>query len=385
MAIDQKIVIVTHETFYGVPHALRDYLLEKKIDNLIFIGLPFIEQKFFTLQKYKKGKLVFEKKINQKISGIAGYVLDFLLTFYWVIKQKDRYDRLIAIDVLNASSALFLKGIGKVKKVVFYAVDFTPVRFQSPLLNYIYHRLEQFCVKHADELWSVSPMIAEGRERFLHIDPKKYPQKVVNSGIWIKKITQFPFNRVKKHQLLFLGHVLKKQGLQMVLEAIPIITKHISDFKFVILGGGEYENSLRELAKKLKVTHYVEFKGWIKDRKIIDSTLGESAAAIVVYVPEKEKMYNFSYYGDPIKIKEYLASGLPVILTDVPYNAKEIAEKKCGILVNYNKKEIADAVIFLLSNEQTLKRYRENAVQYAQKYDWMNIYNNVFLKQQSNI
>ena len=129
MNVNQKIIIVTHETFYGVPHALRDYLVGKKVEKLIFIGLPFIEQKKSSLTLYKNGRLILTKSINQIISGIASYILDFFLVLYWVIKQKEKYNTFIGIDVLNALAGLMLKKIGRVEKVIFYAMDFTPRRF----------------------------------------------------------------------------------------------------------------------------------------------------------------------------------------------------------------------------------------------------------------
>ncbi len=382
MNINQKIIIATHEMFYGVPHALRDYLLNKRIKKLTFIGHPLIDQVVdqgkSSIAVYEKGKQVSEKHITQSMYGILSYVFDFFLTTYWIIRQGWKYDLFIGVDALNSMSGLILKKIGRVHKVIFYAMDFHPSRFSNHLLNFLYHKLEEICLKNCDEIWNVSPKIAEGRERFLHISQIDYRQKVVNSGIWNDKIKKFPFDKIKKHQLLFLGHLLKKQGLQMVLEATPVIVKKIPDFKFKILGGGEYEKDLKKLTKELKIQKYIDFKGWIKDRKVIDTTLGESAAAIVVYVPEKEKIHNFSYYGDPIKIKEYLASGLPVILTDVPHNAKEIEMRKCGIVVNYQKEEIANAVIKILSNENELKDYRNNALAYAKEFDWNIIFSKAF-------
>lgn len=374
---DQKIVIVTHEMFYGVPHALRDYLLNNKLSQVIFIGLPFIEQRNSTITRYNEGKKTFEKKIHQRFSGIAGYISDIFLTIFWVNSQKGKYNVYVGVDVLNSLSGIILKKMGKVEKVIFYAMDFVPGHFYNYFLNTFYHKVEEFCVKNVDEVWNVSPKIAEGREKFLHIESKKYPQRVVNSGIWTDKVKKFPFSKVRKHQLLFLGHLLEKQGLQMVLEATPEIIKKIPDFKFVILGGGEYEDALKLLSKQLGIQQFIEFKGWIKDREVIDTTLGESAAAVVLYIPEKEKIYNFSYYGDPIKLKEYLASGLPVILTDVPHNAREIEKNKCGFVVKYDKKEITNAIISLLGDEKKLKTYRENALKYAKNYDWNVIFSKV--------
>lgn len=377
MKTNQKIAIVTHDMFYGVPHALRDYILDKKAKELLFISHPLVEQRRSSVVLYRKGRLISQRYITQPIHGIFSYILDFLLTIYWVIKQKDKFNMLIAIDPLNAMSGLILKKLGKIDKVIFYSMDFNPIRFNSALLNFIFHKIEEICVKNADEVWNVSPKIAEGREKFLSISQKKYNQKIVSSGVWIDKIKQVPFSEVKKHQLLFLGHILKKQGLQMVLEATVDIIKIIPDFKFLILGGGEYEEVLKSKAKKLGIENHVEFKGWIRDREIIDTTLGESAAAIVTYVPEREKLYNFSYYGDPIKLKEYLASGLPVILTDVPHNAREIERNNCGIVVEYKKEKIANAIIEILGNNKRLREYRKNAVKYARKFDWNVIFSEV--------
>lgn len=373
----QKIIIVTHEMFYGVPHALRDYLLNNHIDTLVFIGLPLVEQRVASFTFYRKGHISSQKRLVQNFTGIINYILDFSLTFYWIVAQREKYSLFIAVDVLNCASALLFKKLSITHKVIFYALDFSPIRFKNSLLNYIYHTLEKMCVKNADEVWNVSPKIAEGRETFLHISAQKYPQKVVHSGVWNNKIKKFPFTKVKKHQLLFLGHLLKKQGLQMVLEAMPLVILQIPDFKFVILGGGEYETSLKKLALELKIQKYIEFKGWVKDRTVIDTTLGESAAAVAVYVPEKEKLYNFSYYADPIKIKEYLASGLPVILTNVPYNAREIEKRKCGVVVEYNKEAIASAIIFLLNSKTNLKKFRDNAILFAQEFDWNTIFSKV--------
>lgn len=378
MNINQKMAIVTHDMFYGVPHALRDYVLNKKVERVIFISLPLVEQRKASLDVYRSGRLISRKQIDYKIRGTLSYVIDFFLVIYWIIRQGEKYNLIIAVDPLNAFSGLVMKRLGFIERIIFYSMDFVPIHFENRLFNFIYHKIESLCVKNSDEVWNVSPKIAEGRKEFLSISKKKYPQKVVNSGIWVNKVKKFPFERVKKHQLLFLGHILKKQGIQLVLEVIPLIVKKIPDFKFIILGGGEYEENLKRQVEKLDIKKYVEFKGWIKDREVIDTTLGESAAAIATYVPEKEKLRNFSYYGDPIKIKEYLASGLPIILTDVSHNAREIHKKRCGILVNYDKRDIENAIISLLDNEEKLKEYRANAFEYAKGFDWNVIFSRAF-------
>jgi len=73
-------------------------------------------------------------------------------------------------------------------------------------------------------------------------------------------------------------------------------------------------------------------------------------------------------------LKIYLASGVPVILTDVPWNAQIIEEKECGIIVGKDKDEISRAVINLMKNEKLLEKFRYNAVEYSKEFDWNRIF-----------
>lgn len=383
---DKKIIIATHYLLYGAAQAFRDYLNSKKINTLLYIALPLVTQRNAYFISYEKGKQMSEKIINRgKAIPVFDYFIDFLQTVWFVSVQQPHTNPLlkgegtvyIGVDGLNCLAGLLLKKFGKVKKVIFYSIDFVPIRFPNKLLNAIYHNIEIFCVKHADECWNVSPRIAEGRETFLHLSQKEYAQKVVPIGIWNKDIKKRPFHQIKKHQVLFIGHLLEKQGVQMVLEAIPLIIKKVPDFTFIIVGGGEYEERLKQLVATLHIAKYVEFTGWIKDRKKIDEMMSKSAIAVATYKPEKEKLYNFTYYADPTKLKDYLGAGLPIVLTDISYNAQEIAEKKCGILVEYTKSDIAKAIITLLQEETQLKKYRKNALEYAQSFDWEKIFDKI--------
>lgn len=374
MKSSESIVIVSHTMLYGAAHALRDYLLKKNVDRLLFISLPFYEQRIASSTSYKKGIIGEEISIRRVSFGVVDYLIDVLQVIQWIYRRKDKFSLFIGINPINCVIGLFFRKIGKVKKVIFYAIDFTPKRFENFLLNYLYHKLEIYCVVYSDEVWNVSPRIAQGREKFLNLLEKKYPQKVVPIGIWNEKIEKVSFNKIKRHQLVFLGHLLKKQGVQIVLEAIPFIIQQIPDFKFMILGGGEYLKDLQELSNKLQIEKHVEFKGWVKDKKKVDLLLGESAAAVATYMSHEDNLSNFTYYADSTKIKDYLANGLPVILTDVPYNAYELEKRKCGIVVEYRKEEVGKAVISLLKDQEKLKKYRQNAFSYAGDFNWNSIF-----------
>lgn len=379
MGAKENVIIVSHTMLYGAPHALRDYLLKKDNHSLLFISLPFYEQRVASYTRYKDG--VVEKEVSvarSKSFGFFDYLIDCLQVFWWVANQRGKSSLFVGVNPINCIVGIFFRKIRKTKKVIFYSIDFTPRRFKNPLINFFYHKLEVFCIAYANETWNVSPRIAEGREEFLNLSKNVYPQKIVPIGVWNNEIRKVAPHRIKKHQLVFLGHLLEKQGVQMVLEAIPLIVSNIPDFIFVVIGGGEYEKPLKKIVEKLHIEKYVTFKGWIKEKKEVNTILKESAIAIAPYKPEKEKLYNFTYYADPTKIKDYLANGLPVILTNVSYNADVLKEKKCGIVVEYAPKAIADAVLEILTDEQMLMQYRVNALEYVVEFSWERIFDTAF-------
>jgi len=284
----------------------------------------------------------------------------------WVVGSREKFDLFVGVDNLNTLAGLILKHFGRVRKVIYYTIDYSPIRFKNKLLNYIYHKIDSLCVRYADIVWNVSPRIAKGRKKLFGINYYD-KQKLVPIGVWTKKIKHIPFGQVKKHQMLFLGNLIEKQGVQIVLYAIPDILKKIPDFHFLIIGGGEYKKELERIVDRLKIKNYVTFTGWIKDREGLDKMLSESACAIAPYNPDKA---DFTYYADPTKIKDYLSAGLPVILTDTSHNAREMEQEKCGVLINYHKEDIIKAVIDLMRNNNKLKLYRDNSIKYIRQYNW---------------
>jgi glycosyltransferase involved in cell wall biosynthesis len=77
---------------------------------------------------------------------------------------------------------------------------------------------------------------------------------------------------------------------------------------------------------------------------------------------------------DPMKLKDYMVLGLTVIATDAISSKNEIKKNNCGIIIRFNKKELINAVVKLMTDEKMLKQYRENAVRYIERFDIEKIY-----------
>ena len=370
----KKYIISTHIWANGPAQEFRHYLNSIQVDELLFISHPlFYHQRLSSsgYECYQQGILVKKhSKQIKKIPTIVSYFKDWWLNIFYVLKQQGKYDYYVGFNNLNAFSGLLLRKIGKVEKCIYYVVDYTPNRFANPILNKIYHWMETYCARHCDETWNLSWRMVEAREKFKGVKLKECgTQKVVPMGVWLDNVVQLNDSEIDKNQLVFMGHILKKQGVQYVLDAIPYILQKIPEFKFLVIGDGDYLPELKTKAKQLNLDQHVQFTGYIEDHSIIEKMVAESSLAVALY-EQGDLENNWTYYADAGKLKVYLGAGVPVLLSDVPPNAKDIEDNKCGKIVSLEPVNIANAVIELMGNQT----YRDNALEYIRQYDWNEIF-----------
>ncbi|MCP4649286.1 MAG: glycosyltransferase family 4 protein [PVC group bacterium] len=378
-----KVVLASHVWVTGPCHEIKKYILRRDKGTLLYITHPLYYHDRLNgsgYELYSDGKLVREQynKIR-KIPEIINYFSAFFRNILYVFRTRESYDVYIGFNNLNALAGWFLKKIGKVNRCVYHVVDYTPQRFDNKLLNFIYHRIESFCAVHCDETWNLSGRMVDAREHFKGLRRELCGvQKVVPMGIWDEEMVRFDFESVHKTQLVFMGHLLKKNGVQFVLDAVPLIIEKIPKFTFLVIGDGEYLGKLKAQVSRLKIDKCVRFAGYVEDHAEIERMIAKSALAIALYESgNKEK--NWTYYTDPGKIKVYLGSGVPVLLSDVPPNAREIEKEQCGKIVDLAPKDIAAAVVLMLQDPELLRIYRKNALAYSKQFDWQKMLDKAFI------
>ncbi len=367
------IVILSHyykraDKAGGPPQQIRDYLLPK-VKRLVYIEHPFpyaddhrssftiyedgkIQRQFFTLPLYGPQWLF--------------YCHDIVSTWSFFWQARVRLATCIALDNLNTCAVLPLQKLGIVKRLIYYTIDYTPQRFPNKILNRIYHFADQIACRYADTIWILHERMIESRAK-AGIDPKKSaPSVVLPMGAYLNRIERLPIEKINRHELMFVGHLLEKQGLQLVIEALPDIIREVPDLKLTVIGQGEYGSKLKTLVEELKLNKHVEFKGFVEDHRDVEKMICQAAIGIATYLPEEG---NYTYYTDPGKPKLYLGCGLPVVITDVPASAKFIAKEKAGILAVPNRESISKALVELLTNDRLYKEYRKNAIRISSEYD----------------
>lgn len=150
--------------------------------------------------------------------------------------------------------------------------------------------------------------------------------------------------------VLFLGRLREKKGIFDLVRAIPRIAEAIPNVKFILAGDGELD-AVSQLARTLNVENYIELPGWVegedKDRLL--------NRAEILILP--------SYFeGLPICILEAMATGVPVISTNVGGIPEVLDNGNCGMLLPPGDVDgIIAATILLMSDVKLCERMRSAA------------------------
>lgn len=370
-----NVVIVKHTfTTGGAEDALRDFLNDNKVNKLAYISHPFsyatpLNSKLIL---YKKGRQIKEMKAPPiKGPDLLFYIKDLFFTIFFMFRLKAKFDLYVGVDNLNAFVGLVLKKLGLVRKVIFYTIDYAPKRFDNKLLNKIYHLIDKVCCYKCDFVWNLSPVMAEERNKRGVLLKKSAPQITVPMGAHFNKTRRLSFKEINRNTIVYMGHLRENQGVDFLISAFPEVLKVNSKARLLIVGTGHLESQLKKLALELGMGQYIEFTGMIESHTELEQLLATCAIGVAPYVPNPD---SFTLFADPGKPKVYMATGLPVVITKVPQIAYEIERGKTGIAINYDRKELVDAITLLLSDDHLYKEYRENAIRFASQYSWEKIF-----------
>jgi len=193
----------------------------------------------------------------------------------------------------------------------------------------------------------------------------------IESGIDSKRVTVIPNaidldlykNRVEKElsSVPVIGTMARfvyKKGIDTFLESLSLLKKEGVQFKAVIGGSGEEEEAYKNLSNKLGLDHYVEFTGWVKDKKQFFDSLD------IFCLPSHNEPFG-------IILLEAMAYKMPVVstLTDGP--SEILHNERDGLLVAVSSaEEMAEAIKRLLDDELLAKKLGSQAfLTVKEKYD----------------
>jgi glycosyltransferase involved in cell wall biosynthesis len=368
-----SVVLATHYWKTGAATALREYLVPRA-HRFVFIGHPlFVGQDHPYYEAFADGAMVESSRTPRWPRAIK-FVGEVVEVIRCASRRVGPSDVFVAADSLLAVAGLYLRWRGRVGSVILYTVDFVPRRFRNPLANGIYHAIDSFAVSRVDFVWNVSDEIVRAREK-REGHPLRSRQIIVPHGANFSRVRRVALRDADRYRIVFLGYLAEKQGLQLVIEALPMIRSRVPAARLTVIGDGPYAGQLKELAKRLRVADAIEFTGVIEDHHDVESRIAGCALAVATYVPDP---LSFTRYADPGKIRTYLACGLPVVMTNVPPIAVTVQGRDAGRIVGYRVSEVADTIAEYLEDGEMLERGRAAATTLGSEFDWNRIFDNAW-------
>jgi glycosyltransferase involved in cell wall biosynthesis len=372
----KRFIIVSHKYLTQPDDDFVSFLNQNKAEVVLHICHSFTDapdrRSFYSW--YKNGELFEANQTNDYVCfpDFFIYLKELFFTVKWISRTKGNWDYFIGMDGLCVLFGFISGFFTKIEKTIFWAIDFVPKdRFKGFLRNWIYHSINTYSYRHVDEMWDLGARMMEAREKFLGVSPSDYKaRKVVPYGVWLNSIKSVDYLECEKHTLVFMGHLIEKQGVQLVIQAISEIIKFLPEFRFKIIGGGAYKSVLEKMAADLGVQKYCTFLGKMEHIDELHKEIAKSAVAIAPYIKELDR---WTYYTDPGKVKTYLACGVPLLLTNIPWNALEIEQQRCGFIISEKNDDIVKKTLLLLGEDLNIE-YRKNALKYSQNFDYEKIF-----------
>jgi glycosyltransferase involved in cell wall biosynthesis len=176
-----------------------------------------------------------------------------------------------------------------------------------------------------------------------------------------------PEDAWRKRRVLFLGHLVPRQGVAKLLDAFEVLRSRGVDFTAEIAGHGPLLEELRDRVAGKRLADRVTFVGFIGDHRKLEEFVASGSVAVAPYDTAED---SFTRFADPSKVRAYMAGGLPVVMTDVPPNADELAAEGGAELVPYTAEGLADGIERALSSVEDWQRRREAALSYSSGFDW---------------
>jgi glycosyltransferase involved in cell wall biosynthesis len=347
----------------------REYLLDRGARRVttIFHPLDRDSEPRHVITHYEAGGRARSRSVRLPSRPPHTYPLDFL-----VPPWPKAVDGWFGFNNLACARGLLARRMGRAGRVVYWAIDFVPDRFGPGLLTRAYDALDRRCCLRADAWFDLTEAALEGRARRHGLTPGVgATPRVVPIGAWLERVPSVPEDGWRQRRIVYTGHLVPRQGVQTLVEALAVLARRGVDFEAHIGGRGPLEPELREAASKAGLDGKVRFRGFFPDHRQVETFLAEASVAVAPYDTSPD---SFSRFADPSKLKSYIAAGLPTITTEVPPNARELAELAGTEVVPFDAGALADAIERALASPDQWASRRAAALEYAQRFDWRRIF-----------
>lgn len=297
---------------------------------------------------------LFPKTKNGFMKNVA-YSLNLHTVFEKLIEQYD----LDIVHIHGGPGGLFI--FKRLSVPTLYTTHHTYWQqfnyISSQRWKYLFYLMEKKSYSLADHIICVSTDTQDVLETYYKLSNLTY----IPNGISQKIITKKKKN-TKPKDLLYVGRIDKRKGLDYLLRAMTLVNDIDEKIHLHIVGTGTDKTALETFSKRNKLS--TTFYDYLPDddlKRLYDKVSIQIVPSI--------------FEGFGISVLEGMAQGIPIIATNVDGIKSIIKHHHSGMLVPYgDEKTLAQTIVHLLDNSLLRQALITNAYKELEHYKWKDIY-----------
>lgn len=228
--------------------------------------------------------------------------------------------------------------------------------------KYLLYVLEKQSYSLADQIICVSTDTKKILSKYYNV--KQQILRYIPNGIGQEKNKDSAVveKEKKTKDILYVGRIDKRKGVDFLLKAMKIVREIDSDIVLHLVGTGKDKEKFELLSKKEQLP--VIFYDHISDDELK-----------ILYKKMSVQIVPSIFEGFGISILEGMKQGIPIIATNVDGIRNIIKHNYSGMLVSYNDPySLADTIVYLIGNSKLQEKLVSNAFKELPKYNWQKNY-----------
>jgi len=326
---------------YLIPFTTLDDKIAKAISMIIY----YFRLLIFLLKTMSKNRYDIVEVKDDAIAGVIALIIKS------IFKAPITYNH--SFPFYQGAKEAYKSGIAgittllyeKIKKIILCKIVLKYVDFIFPVSIEMIYNLEKEGIKKEKML----PIP-------LGIEPSIFQYSMPKMELLRKK-----FSLEKKYFVFInVGSMSKMRGTSLIIKAFKKVLKTYPNTKMLLVGDGDDLQNLKEIVKDLGIDNNVIFTGkapyWDVPSYISIADVGLS----IIY---PRKCY---YVSSPCKLFEYMVLKKPVIANiEIPEHQRVIENSNCGLLIEYDTNQLANAMLWMLEHPKDLEKMGKNG------YEWV--------------
>ncbi|NOR87496.1 MAG: glycosyltransferase [Bacteroidales bacterium] len=234
-------------------------------------------------------------------------------------------------------------------------------------LFFSFNQWKQYEKKWVQRVNGVITVIEEAKQRLVNFGTSKDKIIVASNTIDLESF-QLPKIQKTLHDfsIIYSGGVNEHRGLHIVLQALKNLKDKGIKIHLVIVGGGNYMNTLKEMAKDLHLENQLIDLGWKSYQEMMEKIV----SAQVLIIPHLRSEHTDATI--PNKLFQYMYAQKPLLVSNCTPLKRIVEKENAGIV--YEDRNADDLAVKIQDIYQDYEKYLassiKNKLTVEERYHW---------------